>query len=223
VQGRINEELEASQNIIKNHIGDACGRLNIQIRDEFAATVKELHAKSQMEQRLQSDLRDLREKLAQSEIEFVKVEADLEYERSHRASPTALLENIRDIERHGYVKINVGTGDVEVLRGLDFKPRKSTDEPTAEFINNIEGEAALHDIVALYKMFEVQMTIVGHTKGGESGFWEALSLNRAKHVVEKLARQGVSTEHMVSKGSPGKRGLNRGCVVIHLDIYPDHD
>lgn len=136
-------------------------------------------------------------------------------ERREARTSTGLLRRIRDIESRGRISIDLKTGEVMVLVGMEFLPRKRTDLPTAEFLDAEAGASAVRDVAELQALFQVHMVIEGHTKGD----WEQLAVNRADFIVEQLERMGIQRAHMDARGFPGKRGLNRACVIVRLAIY----
>merc|ERR1711907_633069 len=96
------------------------------------------------------------------------------------------------------------------------------DEPVAAFTNPTEAEEVLRDIAELQRMFNVNIVIEGHTKHSAQGretFWETLAMNRAKLIVDRLAARGIAQKTMKAVSKPGKSGLDRATVVVHLDIF----
>jgi len=134
-----------------------------------------------------------------------------------------LLRNLAEIERRGNVEIDEKSGEVKVLREIGFVGKKPGQDPVAEFKSETDAYKVLDDIAKVWSYFKVQMTVEGHTKGGENDFWQNLANNRAKLIVETLKTKGVDFDKMTPVGLPGKKGLNKVGVVINLDIFPDID
>lgn len=175
--------------------------------------------------RAENDLTTARDREIELRLELAKSKEALQAAQAEMiiASPKALVEKIRDIERRGNVTIDLKNGDVDIIRGLDFKPRKTTETPDAEFSDYEKGDATLQDVAELVKMFDVPLVVEGHSKGGENEFWQQLASNRSRYVMDKLIEFGIPKGHIIAKGLPGKKGRNKACIVIRLDIFPGFD
>merc|ERR1712151_29641 len=101
--------------------------------------------------------------------------------------------------------------------------KKPSQEPIAEFLDEAEASEILADLAELWDMFKVNMSIEGHTKGGESEFWQELATNRAQLVASKLVDMGVDETKLNPEGFPGKLGKNMVVVDVNLDIFPDEE
>jgi len=134
-----------------------------------------------------------------------------------------LIDRIKTIEARGNVKVDLGNGDVDILKPISFQGRNKNQKPTAEFLDMGLVNTILFDIAEVANMFSVPMEIQGHTGGEDCAFSQALSLNRAELILDHLAIRGVEKRLMTPKGYPGPTGLNKACVVVSLDIFPDTD
>lgn len=147
--------------------------------------------------------------------------AEAKEKSSGQNTAVDVLVKIQNIEDRGNLVVDYRTGDVEVAREIPFEAKRQSEEPLAEFKDATVAREILFDIVELWEVFRVVMTIEGHTKGGETGFWQALADNRAELIVSTLEEMGVCPEMMVAKGLPGKKGLNKVGVMVRFDIFPE--
>lgn len=112
-----------------------------------------------------------------------------------------------------------------IVREIPFKIRtfNSPEGATAEYVDRKIADEVLGDVAAICNAFSVPMVVEGHTKGGESEFWQELAENRARLIIDSLTRKGVPRKYMLPIGLPGKKGLNKVGIAIKLDIFPDDD
>jgi len=130
-----------------------------------------------------------------------------------------LERRIREIELRGNVRIDWQRGLVEVLREIRFIPRKTTESPDAELLNPSAACFIFDDVAEAAGLVGGTVTVEGHTRGGESDFWQALAMDRARLVGKALIDRGIDQNRVVTRGMPGKRGLNKVAVLIHLDRH----
>lgn len=168
------------------------------------------------------------EKCDKFEAELKRMRAELETSRrrlteleKNKVDPLKFLNLLKDVEKRGNVSIDLKTGDVEVLREIPFVARKSNEEPIAEFSDSDVAKSIIRDIKDVWSVVPVEMCVEGHTKGGETAFWQSLADNRATLIVSILRDLGVDPKFVKSKGLPGRRGKNKVGVVVKLDIFPD--
>jgi hypothetical protein len=95
-----------------------------------------------------------------------------------------------------------------LVRPLKFEPRTTKDEPTAVFANMAHAEAICKDLAELSNIFNCAMTIEGHTKGGESQFWQQLADTSARVVVDLMVEYGANPNLLRAQGKPGRLGKN---------------
>lgn len=133
-------------------------------------------------------------------------------------SKNELQRQVHRIEARGNVQINFETGNVVLLRPINFQPRTTRDSPTAEFSRPEIAFAVCQDVAEVARLFDCSVDIEGHTKGGEGEFWQTLSDERARVVLEKLVDFGVSREKMTARGLPGRIGLNETKTVLRLNL-----
>merc|ERR1712048_86618 len=133
------------------------------------------------------------------------------------------LMELNKIERRGNLTTDLKTGEVEMLRPIPFNAKKPSEGPAGEYTDESVARKILYDVVEMWKLFQVNMTVEGHTKGGENDFWQELADNRAALCASTLLEMGVDKAKLSFKGLPGKLGRNVPCVVVKLDIFPDVD
>lgn len=140
-----------------------------------------------------------------------------------KAAVTAeIVSTLKQIEHRGNIKVDLNNGDVEILRAMEFVPRKISEEPSAVLVDFKASEPVLDDIVQIWQIFPVAMVIEGHTKatGGSAEWAQKLAYNRAAMIMQNLQGKGIKKELMTAQGMPGTKGMNRPCVNIKLDIFP---
>mmetsp|Transcript_6907 Transcript_6907/g.17119 ORF Transcript_6907/g.17119 Transcript_6907/m.17119 type:complete len:145 (+) Transcript_6907:92-526(+) len=129
-----------------------------------------------------------------------------------------IQDKARALSGRGNVDVNLETGEVKLLKDIAFKPRRTTDEPTAELADPAKAKQILDDISEVAKLIsEENLIIEGHTKGGESKFWKTLADNRAALIGKELAKRKVNPKRLRTVGLPGKQGMNRVAVVVTLE------
>merc|ERR1711920_316292 len=133
------------------------------------------------------------------------------------------IDRVKQIETRGNVEVNLRNGDVTILRPLEFVPRSTKQEPTAEFADVQVDTRVIVDVAELATIFAVPFEIQGHTKGQVNDFFHKLAVSRAELIKKHLIAQGVAEELMTPIGLPGETGVNMACVIINFDIFPDND
>jgi len=122
------------------------------------------------------------------------------------------------------VALDLTKGVLEIRKGMDFKPKKPTEAPVAQFTNESVATAALGDASELVSLLSgVKVLVESHVKPagkGADAFWEQLADNRADLIREHLAVKAGddAADTIASKGLPGKQGLNVNAVVVKLDF-----
>eukprot|EP00439_Symbiodinium_sp_Y106_P002274 s298_g1.t1 len=133
---------------------------------------------------------------------------------------------VKEIEGRGNVALDLAKGALELKKGMEFKPKKPTEAPVAQFANEAVATAALSDASELVGMLAgVRVMVESHVKPagkGAEAFWEQLAVNRADLIREHLAvKAGENiTSSIEAKGLPGKLGLNINAIVVKLDFSP---
>jgi len=131
---------------------------------------------------------------------------------------TPLKQATRLVEQRGNVQVDHMTGHVRILRPLRFEPRTTKDKPTAVFLDIDSAEAVCKDLAELSNIFNCPMTIEGHTRGGESQFWQNLSDNRANIVAQLVVDFGADPNLLRAQGKPGRLGKNEVRTDVYMDI-----
>jgi len=163
---------------------------------------------SQAESALQGEVQELRRSLDKASL-----------------APGGLaLRKITSVESKGNVRLNLRSGDMELLRPVDFIQNKPNEAPDAELKQPELAVEVLQDVAKLASLFEVPVSVESHAataKGGAPAFWEEVVGNRASFMKAQLEQHGVKPELVTAKGLYGKKGLNKACVIIRLDS-PGH-
>jgi len=131
---------------------------------------------------------------------------------------TPLKQAARIVEQRGNVQVDHENGYVRLMRPLRFEPRTTKDRPSAVFLDIDEAEAVCKDLSELSNIFQCPMTIEGHTKGGESQFWQNLSDNRANIVTQLMIDFGADANLLRAQGKPGRLGKNEVRTDVYMDI-----
>lgn len=139
----------------------------------------------------------------------------------YQALPESDVRKALDrIEARGNIHIDIGRdpGQVYLLRPITFVRRVAGDAPDAAFCQPELAHAICADLAEAAKLFDCSVAVEGHTKGGESEFWQVLANNRARLVAEKINSLGVESDKITCQGLPGKLGLNDSVTVVRMDI-----
>jgi hypothetical protein len=131
---------------------------------------------------------------------------------------TPIKTATRLVEQRGNVRVDHETGHVTILRPLRFEPRTTKDRPTAVFLDLDIAEGVCKDLAELSNIFGCPMTIEGHTKGGESQFWQQLADNRASIVTQLMIDFGADPNFLRARGKPGRLGKNEVRTEVMMDI-----
>lgn len=160
-----------------------------------------------VESQLRAEIEQLKNRVSSLEVpQVMAIPQESELER-----------RIREIELRGNVRIDWQRGLVEVLREIGFVPRRTTESPDAELANPSAACFIFDDVAEAAGLVGGTVTVEGHTRGGESDFWQALAMDRARLVGKALIDRGIDQNRIVTRGMPGKSGLNKVAVLIHLD------
>lgn len=125
---------------------------------------------------------------------------------------------VRRIEERNNLRVNHTTGHLTLCKNLAFQPRTTRDEPTAVFRDEAHANAVCRDLAEISSIFSCMMFIEGHTKGGESDFWQTLANRRAGIVAGKMIDFGADANLLETRGKPGRLGLNEVATHIYLDL-----
>jgi len=136
---------------------------------------------------------------------------------------TPMKAAVRQVELRGNIQVNHTNGHVVILRALDFAPRKMSDEPIAIFRNADVAKEVCRDLADIVKLYNCTMYIEGHTKGGETEFWQLLAKRRAQKVAETMIEFGAEECLLRTKGLPGRLEKNEVRTVIFMDIHQIED
>merc|ERR1719264_1667075 len=111
------------------------------------------------------------------------------------------------------------SGSVELVRTIEFTPRKPTEAPQAEFRDPETATCVMADISELWSLFDGPLDIEVHMKpgkGGTSSFWENLAAGRAELLRSHLEGRGVPGRMISIKALVGTKGTNNACVFLRL-------
>eukprot|EP00929_Paragymnodinium_shiwhaense_P073504 TRINITY_DN37475_c0_g1_i3.p1 TRINITY_DN37475_c0_g1~~TRINITY_DN37475_c0_g1_i3.p1 ORF type:complete len:402 (+),score=62.92 TRINITY_DN37475_c0_g1_i3:53-1258(+) len=129
---------------------------------------------------------------------------------------TETERRVREVELNGNIEVDLRNGRINVLRPIEFVPRRKTDLPTADLADPSSAQRILDDIASVQKLFNQHVIVEGHTRGGESEFWQVLADDRARLVGDALEAVGVPRKQISTRGLPGKLGMNKVDVVVLL-------
>jgi len=135
------------------------------------------------------------------------------------APARSALASIKEVEGRGNLRLDIRSGQMELLKSIDFAGRKTSEPPGAEFKSLEVAESVLRDVAEVVTMFNAPFEIEAHTataKSGSPAYWEEVTNCRAQLVRSQLQSLGVSKATMITKGLPGKKGLNRHCVILRF-------
>jgi len=196
-------------------LGDAVENVPVRVTQSISA----------MESVDEAEARQMKMLLQKLERQVEKLKQDLEKAHAQVKSQTGapVLRKLLEIEDRGNVRIDYRTGDVEIVNEIPFVVKNPKDEPHGEYKDEDVAKDVLSDVFEIWNLFKVEMHIEGHTKGGEDDFWQKLAESRAALIVDTLEELGADKSLMDSKGLPGKKGLNKVGVVVHMDMFPHRD
>lgn len=183
---------------------------------------QEQQARMQMEMRFQQE-QQLR---MSSDGKIIILEEQIEALKAHISEldffqTNTVEKDLRKIEDRGNIQVNFQTGMVMLIRHINFAPRTTKDEPTAEFTKIDQANAICTDLAQVMTLFKCPVEVEGHTKGGETEFWQTLADERARVVVEMMVQCGADPTKISRRGRPGKLGLNETKTLVHLSLPPD--
>lgn len=171
---------------------------------------------------MQNQIRQLQMQLAEERQQRMFLQAQLSacIRRLDKLDPpeSPLQLAVRRVEERGNIRVNHATGHVNLLRPLAFQPRTTKDEPTAVFREPDTAEAVCKDLAEISNIFNCPVTIEGHTKGGESEFWQTLANRRARVIAETMIDFGANPHLLHTQGLPGRLGKNEVKTEVYMDI-----
>jgi outer membrane protein OmpA-like peptidoglycan-associated protein len=126
--------------------------------------------------------------------------------------------SVSRIEQRGNIMMSHATGQVVVLRNINFVMRTGSDSPQAVFEDPAVADAVCKDLAEVSGVLKASVTIQGHTKGGESEFWRALARNRARAVADRMVDYGADPSLLNIIGLPGRLGKNLPTVDVFMGI-----
>lgn len=194
--------------------------------------VEALEAKSEVS-RYQQELEQMRHKFnteaSQSRLLQLKLkdaEAELQDAKSsiEEANQTAglrFLQQVKLIQGRGNVTLDIAKCVLEIKKGMDFKAKKPTEAPVAQFTDESLATSALADASELVAMLKgAKVTVESHVKPagkGQDAFWEQVAENRANLIREHLAAKTSDEDgEIVAKGLHGPKSNNQ--VVVKIDV-----
>eukprot|EP00747_Dinoflagellata_sp_TGD_P180518 gnl/TRDRNA2_/TRDRNA2_33111_c0_seq1.p1 gnl/TRDRNA2_/TRDRNA2_33111_c0~~gnl/TRDRNA2_/TRDRNA2_33111_c0_seq1.p1 ORF type:complete len:394 (+),score=64.31 gnl/TRDRNA2_/TRDRNA2_33111_c0_seq1:58-1239(+) len=127
---------------------------------------------------------------------------------------------LQSVEARGNIEVDLQTGRVDLLRPINFHKVTTGDSPTAEFSQPQLADAICADLAEVAKVFNCPLKVTGHTKGGESQFWQTLADDRARIVAEKMVQYGVDPSKITMNGLPGRTGANETKTEVQLQLPP---
>jgi outer membrane protein OmpA-like peptidoglycan-associated protein len=227
---------------MRDHISGLQSQLKTEIRNRsqaemtfsanLSATKKDLQLQIDEMQKSQNDLVAEVKRLARSlarekedremlEVKHGELQNEVETLKAHLSeldffATNELQKALHMIELRGNIQVNFDTGDVRLLRPINFQPRTTKDTPSAVFTQADVASAICRDLAEVMKLFDCPIEVEGHTKGGEGEFWQTLANERARVVVEKMVEFGAAAGKISSRGKPGTLGLNETRTIVHM-------
>jgi len=204
-------------------------RLLEELEQREAALQNERQKKEQLQQRLADQNRELEEKTQShnaEELRATRLLASVQELREKLESNDGkwnntlhFLAQIKSLEDRGNISVNLTNGHVLVKKALEFKPRKSTEEPLAEFTNEKTAMPTVKDVAELVKLMPVPLTIQAHARQSNDSkkFEGALAQNRANLIKQHIEENGADPGLLASKVLPGKAGSP--AVTIKLELF----
>jgi len=133
--------------------------------------------------------------------------AAVEEGRDTRDAEKAKLQAIL---KNGLVAFDEELGRIDLLQGIDWKPRYSSngkmDEPTAEVNNRTAVNKVFADLFQVWKIFHgvpaIMFADVPSQDDGKDEWYQALGFNRALFCKEALIKLGIPEEYILA-GSTG--------------------
>mmetsp|Transcript_63905 Transcript_63905/g.152418 ORF Transcript_63905/g.152418 Transcript_63905/m.152418 type:complete len:590 (+) Transcript_63905:95-1864(+) len=185
---------------------------NIAGSQQLAPQIQQLM--SQMQQ-LQAALAEERQQRQRLETTVKSMQARLDKLDPPESPWRAALKKV---ELRQNVRVDQQSGNVTLLRPIEFVPKTSRNDPVAEFRRPEAADEICKDLAEVAKLFRCPMTVEGHTKGGESTFWMTLAQDRARAVRDKIVEFGADADKVSALGLPGKMGRNEVKTVIYMDL-----
>lgn len=161
------------------------------------------------------------------EGQVAMLEGNLEIAREQLSKPviwSTLIEILDEIHAHKNVTMSLHTGEIDVLTGMNFEPRKPSEPPDAIFTSQELADDVLSDLVVLLSAFKgVPVCIESHIKPakGPPAFWQKVTTARAELVKTSLQELGVDISLVTTKGLVGNKGLNKNQMRLKVDIFPE--
>jgi len=157
-------------------------------------------------QGLQGDLNELRGKL----------------EKASESSLSCGLRRVKDLEDRGNVSLDRVSGEIRLLRPVEFAAVNPTDPSDApRFANAEAAQHVLQDVAQLVALFDGPAHVEVHSKpqkGGTPAFWDEVAEASAGLVKAWMQENAsVPPERVTAKGVAGNKGLNANAVVVRLD------
>ncbi|CAJ1407283.1 unnamed protein product [Effrenium voratum] len=181
------------------------------------------HCKQELEQSRNNFLseaaetRILNSKLKELEAELAEAKGHVE-EAAQRGG-VRFLQQVKQVEGRGLISLDLSKCVLEIKKGMDFKAKKPTEAPVAQFTDESLATSALADASELVSMLKgARISVESHVKPvskGADAFWEQLAEGRAELIRQHLAAKAEDAE-IAAKGVPNRQGTNAVVVKIGL-------
>lgn len=166
----------------------------------------------------------LKQNIVQKEQELMQAEMTLAAARD--VSLSNGLKRLHGIEARGNVRINLHSGELQLLKGVEFVPpgKQSSTPPSPHFIDSRAAELALADVVEIHGLFGLSLGVEVRSKpaaakgqGVAKKFWEDVAVGWANFLTEELVKGGVPREHLSARGVMGGKDQATNSVLVQLD------
>eukprot|EP00927_Polykrikos_kofoidii_P024377 TRINITY_DN22181_c0_g1_i1.p1 TRINITY_DN22181_c0_g1~~TRINITY_DN22181_c0_g1_i1.p1 ORF type:complete len:627 (-),score=122.77 TRINITY_DN22181_c0_g1_i1:420-2258(-) len=214
------EDLEASCRKETKHHREAAEKLQNNLFDARADIAKLRSEREDSARQVSA----LNERCAKSQKDFADVEQSLSV--ATKVSLSNAMRQIKEIERRGNLRLNRQTGDVKLLKQVEFTPNQANKEPTAEFKDPEAAASTLSDIVELARFFDfpvgVEASVLPARGPAKPEYWTQMAQNRASLIKSWMQEQGAEPElvNVVGRVAEGK-GATAGIVIrLDKDVFP---
>lgn len=152
-------------------------------------------------------------------------DTDGELQESRKAQGAAALSRVVAIENRGHLRMDRQTGHVDVLRGFEFAPCKTSAPPVADFKDAEAAAAVISDLQELWSLFDGPVNIdlsLKPGKGGKPEFWDKFAATQASALKDELEKAGLPSRMVMAKGSQVAKGAEPGIRIALLrDFFTD--
>jgi len=191
-------------------------------RDEAVLEVERMH---KLFDGAQDDVRTLEAHTAKLEEQLVELQVSLA--KSEKEPAGQALQHLREVEARGNCRVDRITGNLDLLRPVEFLARKPTESPVAELKDTDVSLPVLLDVAAIWNLFGGPLEVKVHSRTGRGGtaiFWERLAIARAELLRSLLQENGVPSHFIDARTLMAAKSLSNAQVLMRLgrDVFPGY-